>query len=373
MVEANELDHTQQLLLRGREAVRKMYGVEPPISRAEADLLGMRTNTLPRGAVGEASGVPAGEQEPTEERAAPEQEAEQLELPLDQPKSPQPAPKPAAQDDDWRQRYLTLQGKYNSELARIRADNAAVNDEVASLRKQMAALVAERDLALAKAKELDEKVRGKPWQDVSELGQDTVEAIRRGARDEAEQVIADLRKQITAMQQELQALRPAVGQSSMFALEQYLDRTVEGWREANTSDDFMRRWLREPDPISGIIREELFSGAVQANDMARVGRMFAAYLGEMAAKKPAKQAKAQDKAEPSSEQEARPPGLGDIAFPDGGASSSPVTTKGDREYITRNDLRNLQVILSDPVRTFEEKENARRRIVEAMQSGRFRE
>jgi hypothetical protein len=58
-----------------------------------------------------------------------------------------------------------------------------------------------------------------------------------------------------------------------------LDEHVPGWREINTSPQFLA-WLNVPDVLSGAMRNALLRQAFAASDVGRVRAFFEGYLAE---------------------------------------------------------------------------------------------
>jgi hypothetical protein len=191
------------------------------------------------------------------------------------------APTPEPQAMDWEQRYRTLQGMFNAQVPKLQAELRTANQQVAELRQAL-----EQRTAAPKAPSsplLTDK-------DVEDFGQDTIDVMRRAARQEATEqfsgIIENLQKQIATLQTTVVPKVAQFEQAATVSREEKfmrdLDTLSPTWRQLNNDPAFLD-WLDEVDPFTGTIRQKLLDTAVQAADAHRAATFFTAF----AAAKPA--------------------------------------------------------------------------------------
>lgn len=179
------------------------------------------------------------------------------------------------------QRYRTLQGMHAAETGRLRADLAARDTQLQAMEDRLAQLErSSKPAAEAPAKYVTDE-------DVKEYGE-TIDMVRRAAREEAE-AISKAREQ--ALLQELAELKAQVGHVrntvvpkvedlSKQQFEQAradfwgsLETHVPDWRAINDNQGF-KDWLLSEDPITGATRQQFLAQAQYNLDAPRVIRFF---------------------------------------------------------------------------------------------------
>jgi hypothetical protein len=193
-----------------------------------------------------------------------------------------PEPTPAEQgrtgtpkeEQTAEQRYRTLQGMYNADTARFRAENNQLTQRVSQLEQLIASLSAapQTPAQTAAAKLITDK-------DVEEYG-DSIDVMRRAAREEvlaARAELDDLKRAFAQLQTnvvpkvESVAQRQALNAEQMFWSE--LSAEVPDWRDINANQDF-HSWLLEVDPLSGMTRQTFLDNAQNQLDARRVAGFF---------------------------------------------------------------------------------------------------
>lgn len=173
------------------------------------------------------------------------------------------------------QRYRTLQGMYNADTARLRAENTQLNQRVTQLEQLLSTLSAQQQQPQSQATQ-ERLITDK---DVEEYG-DSIDVMRRAAREEvlaAKAEIADLKRVISQLQTnvvpkvESVAHRQAINAEQMFWSE--LSAEVPDWRDINANQDF-HSWLLEVDPLSGVTRQTYLDAAQGQLDARRVAGFF---------------------------------------------------------------------------------------------------
>lgn len=172
------------------------------------------------------------------------------------------------------QRFRTLQGMYNADTARLRAENNQMSQRVTQLERLIASLSAPQQApAQAPAAKLITDT------DIENYGE-SIEVMRRAAREEnaaAQQKIAELEKVVSQLQAtvvpkvEGVAQRQALSSERMFWSE--LSAEVPNWREINAEQGF-HNWLLEVDPLSGVARQTYLENAQSQLDARRVAGFF---------------------------------------------------------------------------------------------------
>jgi hypothetical protein len=123
--------------------------------------------------------------------------------------------------------------------------------------------------------------------DVDEFGQETIDMMRRAARQEAEEqfapVIAQLQTQLQSIQSTVVPRMNQIEQETetnrATRFTQALDQNAANWRALNNDDNFLN-WLDEMDPLAGKARQELLNEAVNGLDAYRAAAFFNAYTRE---------------------------------------------------------------------------------------------
>jgi len=173
-----------------------------------------------------------------------------------------PPPPPA---EDFRQKYLTLQGKYNKEIPglhqQIRDLTAKLEDVTQRLQeRQTPAPVEEVTLSSVTDKDRDE------------FGEDYLDVTRRIAQDVARAYTGKFEKQmakIDALQAELQAARQATFQAE-------LHRMVPDFDQVDADERWIA-WLNEYDPMLQGPRYAVANAAYQEQNARAVADFVAAW------------------------------------------------------------------------------------------------
>lgn len=176
------------------------------------------------------------------------------------------------------QRYRTLQGMYNADTARFRAENTQLSNRVAQLEQLLATLSAP---APATHVQVERLVTDK---DVEEYG-DSIEVMRRVTREEvsaANRRVAELEHMVRQMQTSVLPRVEQVAQRQAMTAEQAfwseLTAEVPEWREINANQDF-HKWLLDVDPLTGLSRQTYLEDAQRNLDVRRVAAFFTAWEG----------------------------------------------------------------------------------------------
>ena len=196
--------------------------------------------------------------------------------------APEAAPneqgRPATTDDTAEQRYRTLQGMYNADTARLRAEKQELTSRVEQLEKLLSSLTSvSAQPAQAQSKHVTDK-------DIEEYG-DSIDVMRRVTKEETayyqqkiaalETVIRDLQASVVPRVEQV-AHRQAMSAEQGFWSE--LTAAVPNWRDINQNKDF-HSWLLEVDPLTGVNRQSHLESAQKALDVRRVAAFFTTWQG----------------------------------------------------------------------------------------------
>lgn len=216
--------------------------------------------------VGKIAGVPP-KQEEAQTQPEPGKEPEQ-----EKPAAVEEKVNEDAEVEKLRQRYSSLQGKYNSEVPRL---NAQVRELEARLQK-----ISESNKQLYEAlSKQDASNRYLTKEDTNAFGEDMVDLVRRGAREEMRGYYAAAER----MQREMDELKAKVDQNSQQAASMatgafYADLSHDcpDWESQDKDAEFIS-WLQETDPILGVRRQDALNEATARMDGHRVAAIFNAY------------------------------------------------------------------------------------------------
>lgn len=180
------------------------------------------------------------------------------------------------EDTTAEQRYRTLQGMYNADTARLRAENAQLGQRVSQLEQLISSLSGSQQGTTPAQASAERIITEK---DVEEYG-DSIEVMRRAAREELsarDQEIADLRRLVMQLQTNVVPKVESVVQRQAINAEQAfwseLTAEVPDWRDINANQDF-HSWLLEVDPLSGFPRQTYLDNAQNQLDARRVASFF---------------------------------------------------------------------------------------------------
>lgn len=192
---------------------------------------------------------------------------------------PAPAPKPKVGDEDpnsptWQQRYRTLQGEFNAKVPQLQA---ALKEQTAKNQE-----LEQRLTQLENAKPVEKLTTEK---DEEEFGADMLDLIDRKAREIVqirEQQLVDTIRRLEARLEQTQGTLTQVAESNAASAQERmvakLTQLVPDWAQVNESSDFLE-WLGEPDPFTGIVRQQVLDDAAKANDPERIANVFRTFAG----------------------------------------------------------------------------------------------
>ena len=179
--------------------------------------------------------------------------------------------------DSWEQKYKTLQGMYNAEVPRMKAENRELHSRVANMEQLLSTMNSQPALPESADPLITDK-------DVQEYG-DSIDVMRRAAREEVAQAnarVANLEQQIRQMQASVVPQMNQISHAQAQSAEQQfwadLSSKVPNWNDMNNDDGF-QSWLLEVDPLTGISRQTYLEDAQANLDSNRVAQFFMSWPG----------------------------------------------------------------------------------------------
>jgi hypothetical protein len=243
-----------------------------------------------------------------------------------------PAPAPVV-EDDWKQKYLTLQGKYNSEVPGLRAELDGVRRVLASMNERPA------PAAQPEPKTTTVVI---PEKDVEEFGPDLIARARAWARAELApelDEIRDIKSKLTGMQQNHQQVVAMTSQQVVMAAMDNdpscngRDGSRYNWRQVNDDPTFVT-WLQQPDPFSGHVRLAMLRDAFNAGQSSRMKAFFDTFVREQTVSQSPPAAQATD----TPAREPGRPSLEDFAMPGRINGSAPVGASNEKRVWSQRDI-----------------------------------
>jgi hypothetical protein len=258
-----------------------------------------------------------------EEPAAAEAPSPEHEAPPPAAEAPVAPPAPVV-EEDWRAKYLTLQGKYNAEVPALRT-------EVEAMRRIIQNMQQER---LQQPEVKPETTTVVDPKDVEEFGEDLVNKSRKWARAELAGELAqvnELKTKLAALEQnQVQSTKQHTAQTLMAWMDNDphwgkqtnasapSDGRRELWRVQNEDPKFLE-WLHQHDVFTGAQRIAHLRDAFNAGQHARFKAFFEAFAREQTVTQTAPLTHSTD----TPEKEPVRPSLEQFAMP--GRNSGPAT------------------------------------------------
>jgi hypothetical protein len=201
--------------------------------------------------------------EPVAEEPEPEPVVEPEPV-LEQEPEPQPEPTKPSDDETWERRYKTLQGMFNAETARNKA-------EVADLKSQLKQVLSEiKESKVAPTEPQRSLVTDK---DVEDFGGDLVDLIGRKAADVVNAEMSRLKAENAQLREEMGSVTEQQGEARRDVYFSNLERLVPDYRELNVDPDFLE-WLADVDNLSGQPRQNFLNNAFESYDVDRTAVLF---------------------------------------------------------------------------------------------------
>lgn len=206
--------------------------------------------------------------------------------PSAQPPSNEPERQPTRDDGtDYRAKYFTLQGMYNAEVPRLRAELKAANDRIGVLSGEIAEHKAKQTSApAAPALTSEPKPIAAPAALVAALGQEAADAMMAALAAEAKGIRADVGKDLAPVREQAEsatktaeqmAVEHAAAQREAFM--RALSVRVPRWQTID-SDERWLAYLAEKSREARRPRQELLAEAYQEGDLDAVAWFFEDFM-----------------------------------------------------------------------------------------------
>jgi len=196
--------------------------------------------------------------------------------------APQPEPVEqgeGGQDDDYEQRWKTLQGMYNADTARL----STQNQELSGRLQQMEELISTMQATPAPTPEPEQPKSLLTEDEVEEYGE-SIDIMRKVSQEITggyQQQIDSLNATIQQLQGQVVPRVEQIANQQTQSIEQNfwsaLSDAVPNWREINDSSEF-QTWLLEIDPLTNMTRQTYLDGAQRDMDANRVANFFTSWV-----------------------------------------------------------------------------------------------
>lgn len=204
--------------------------------------------------------------------------------PTPQSQVPQ-APVPA-QDDVWKQKFDTLEGKYRSEVPTLNAQLRQSQEINQRLQADLQALQAK--VEAISNKPATPEPPASTHKDAEVFGADMIEMVSRVAGESFSKHSQTFMTKVSEFTDRLDALErrlTGVSQSTQMTAQQsfmaQLENNVPDVRALDTDQQFLA-WLAEVDPVYGAPRQAALDSAINALDVSRTVAIFNTYKASRA-------------------------------------------------------------------------------------------
>lgn len=243
--------------------------------------------------------------------------------------------------DTFEQRYRVLQGKYDAEVPRLSREARELRQRLADMELLMAAAAplpeqTFQNAPTAPTSGTDDSISE---DERTDYGDDLLDVISRQARAAVRPLFADIEARLRKIEGVSAKVVERTVEDARERVFSTLDREVDSWRAQNADAGFLD-WLKQSDPFSGQMRQDLLSRAFAANDAPRVVAFFNAYREEHGTAQPSA-ASAQPAPVTAPTHVVGPParpGLETFAAP-GQGNSPTAAPSGNARHWTQADIR----------------------------------
>lgn len=238
--------------------------------------------------------------------------------PLEQQAEQQPTEeKPEEDEGDFKQKYLTLKGKFDKEVPRLYKELNSLKKEKSMLLNRVSFL----EQVVSDYLKAKEQAASATQQSQAEEEDPDVRKLKEDYPEVYSAVEKLLRSRIYP---EINKLRVDSAQTSFYSS---LDALVPEWRQLNSDPDFLD-WLKQPsDEIPTMSRHQLMLMSFSQGDANAVAGFFRKYLSVLAGKQ-------------QSQKQQRTPGA-TASDPPHRSSTASVPSQGGKEYFTESDIKDF--------------------------------
>ena len=199
---------------------------------------------------------------------------------VEEPSQSSQAPAPADSGNEWQHKYKTLQGMFNAQVGKLQQELREAREEMQRLKsapEPQPAPATPSPQAPVSERYVTDK-------DEQEFGADTIDLIRRAAREEFAGQLTAERDRVAKLEAALRTLQTdvipkveKVASTQQVTVEQAfwrdLSTAVPDWQVINDDPSF-HQWLLEVDPLTGASRQSYLEAAHSRFDVGRVAQFF---------------------------------------------------------------------------------------------------
>lgn len=185
------------------------------------------------------------------------------------PAAPLQAPPAPAPAEDFRQKYLTLQGKYNAEVAPLQRESAEQKRHLTEMAAQLKALT-EAKAPAATTPQVSEA------QDITSFGADLCEMVVRVTSKKIAEAMAALEPRLVQLGGQVSTVTQQAAVSAEQQFYTLLSKLVPDWEQINGTEPWLK-WLGVVDDVYGVQRQAGLDDAFGKLDAGRVAKVFTAY------------------------------------------------------------------------------------------------
>jgi outer membrane biosynthesis protein TonB len=214
--------------------------------------------------------------QPQPDQPQPQPQPQPEPQPQPQPQ-PQPEPRqagdPADNDESWRHKFLSMQGRYNSAAKQI----GSMEHQMVELGQE---LVRTQSLLQAANQGPPLGQNNQPVhnnlitdEDRANYGDDLINLTQRAAR-------AAISPELEALRAENQNLKKTVNTSVKSALFDQVTQAIPDWRQINKTPQWLT-WLTLPNLYTGQVRQQMLNAAIAGAEAPKVIQLFRDFLSEI--------------------------------------------------------------------------------------------
>jgi uncharacterized protein YukE len=195
--------------------------------------------------------------------------------------TPPEPPKPVVEDDNsptWKQRYLSLQGQYNTQVPALQQQVQELKDSMSQMARKLEEAPAHPAQTAQPASDLVTK------NDVETFGEDLVDLARRIAKDEFGKRESSYRQEIQQLQSQLAEAKGQVGEvvqnQAKTAEERFFDglsNAIPTWEAVQATEE-CQAWLRTRIPGTGATWNQALNDAAARHDLSAVVELFETFF-----------------------------------------------------------------------------------------------
>jgi len=179
---------------------------------------------------------------------------------------------PADNDDSWRHKFLSMQGRYNSAAKQIGSMEHQMVELGQELTRTQSLLAGARQAPLGQD---NRPVHNNliTDEDRANYGDDLINLTQRAAR-------AAVTPELEALRTQNETLRRTVNSSVKTTLFDNVTRAIPDWREINKTPQWLS-WLTLPNLYTGQVRQQMLNAAIAGAEAPKVIQLFKDFLSEI--------------------------------------------------------------------------------------------